>query len=101
MASQEISIISVDYARSLVTYALGNPTGLTVQMAFTTSAKAPLISAFVAAAWESLTAPYYVISLVGAGTLSVLPVGYYYKWIRVTNNPQLPAIPAGKLIITP
>lgn len=98
--TQEISVTSIDYARSLVTWVLGNPTGLPVTMAFSMAPPAPALNLYVAAEWESLTAPYMVISLVGIGTLSVLAPGFYYKWVRVANSPQFAAFPAGILRIT-
>lgn len=101
--TQEISITSVDYARSLVTYSVGNPTGLAVTMGFSTSRNiSPVLNTYVPAAWESVVGPpYYVICLVGIGGAITLPQGFYFKWIHVVNTPQLPAFPAGTLRITP
>lgn len=103
--TQEIAVTSVDYARSLVTYQIGstfpNPTSLPVQMGFSLSPVSPPLITYVNATWETSTSPpYYVICLIGVGA-TVLAVGYYYKWIRLTNTPQIPAFRAGTLRIIP
>lgn len=79
-----------------------NPTGDTVQFAFTLGGANP--STWYAGTWASTTpltsGAYLAQCLVGPGGTVALTRGSYSCWIKITDNPEIPVIPAGQLQIT-
>lgn len=73
-----------------------NPTGDTVEIGFSLTSAAP--GSFMTAAWVTVTNASPVIYrarvLVPAGTLVA---GTYTMWLRITDNPETPVIPAGQI----
>lgn len=83
--------------------ALINPTSDVVAMAFPAESVDPVTGDWQAAEWEtdSSTVPvtYLAKCLVGPGGTIALSVGLYDVWVRVTDNPEVPARRAGNLEI--
>lgn len=96
------SIEGLEWARATV--ASGGTAVLTddvVEMAFAAPFVTPGDTDWLTAEWESGGPPYIARVLVGegAGPLggTALPVGTYYAWVRVTDQPEIPARPAFQL----
>lgn len=103
--SISISALSLEYVRVPVyakeAGATVDPTGLTVQMAFTTTT--PVTGDWKSASWETdaTTDPdtYYARCLVGpAGTIT-LSAGTYLVWVKITSSPEIPVKFAGGLTV--
>jgi hypothetical protein len=78
-----------------------NPTGDTVQMAFMLTGN-PGPSDWHAASWDTWTYPtlqYVAKCLIGPNSSVSLAVGTYTVWVKVTDNPEVPVLPAATLII--
>jgi hypothetical protein len=82
-----------------------NPTGDTVEFAFTTGTAKPGAGDWKTGSWDG-TQPqtpsnaYIAHCLVGPGGTVELAAGRYRMWVRVTDNPEVPVIPFGMLQIT-
>lgn len=82
-----------------------NPTGDLVEFAFTTATAKPAPGDWKTGTWDG-TQPrppgnaYIAHCLVGPGGTVELPTGRYTMWVRVTDNPEVPVIPFGRLYIT-
>jgi hypothetical protein len=50
--------------------------------------------------WVTEGGIYYAQALVGPGSSSILAVGFYDVYVKVTDNPEVPVIRAGLLEIT-
>lgn len=80
-----------------------DPTGDVVEMAFMATTDKPADEDWTTGSWEPYTGrgPYFARVLVGAsGDSTTLAVGTYNVWVRITDDPETPARPAGKLIIS-
>lgn len=112
MADYEISAASTEY----ISYPLINPTvnGLpydptadVVQFGFVTAAPntGTSPSTWVTGSWSTVTpagsaASYVARCLIGpANSGNVLAVGQWWVWIKVTDNPEVPAKPVGTLTV--
>ena len=81
-----------------------NPTGDTVQMAFT-----PLTypetspASWVTGSWATFPGPaYWAEALVGpANGGTALSLGTYQVWLKITDNPEVPVLQPCLLTITP
>lgn len=73
-----------------------DPTGDTVEMAFTISGD-PVT--WHTAAWVSGASPPRTRLLVGSGAVE-LAAGLYTVWLRITDSPEVPVIRAGFLQIS-
>lgn len=102
------SALSLEYVKVIVAARVSgttvNPTGDTVQMAFTAIDVDPIAGDWKAASWETdaTTSPitYFARCLVGpAGTITLV-VGTYDCWVRITDSPEIPARKSGNLQIT-
>lgn len=49
--------------------------------------------------WETISGRYYARCLVGPGGTVTLAVGNCNVWVKVTDNPEVPIMPAGTLTI--
>jgi len=82
-----------------------NPTGDTVEFAFTPVTAKPAAGDWKTGTWDG-TQPqtpgnaYIAHCLVGPGGTVALAAGKYTMWVRVTDNPEVPVIPFGRLHIT-
>lgn len=102
--AQTISTASLEYVRVPVTVtksgAAYNPTGDTVQMTFVSSARSPNAGdTWYAGSWETAGSTYYALCLVGPGGTVVLTAGTWYVWVKVTDAPEVPALPAGVIVV--
>lgn len=103
----ELSPLSTEYVEIPVSVvksgAVVSPTADTVQFAFMPLGKAPGVSDWHAGDWETLPGPpavYMARVLVGPGTGGVVvPAGSYVVWVKVTDNPEVPVLQAGTLVI--
>lgn len=91
---------SLQYVPVIVTAMGGNPTTDTVMMAFTTGTD-PQPGDWKTAAWDT-SAPlgsnqFLAQCLVGPGGTVQLAAGQYAIWVKVTDNPEIPILPAGQL----
>jgi hypothetical protein len=103
------SALSREYVSAAITAnAAGtpvNPTNDVVEFAFTAVSTAPAPSDWKPGSWDG-TQPrtpggaYIAHCLVGPGGTIQLPAGRYTMWVRVTDNPEVPVIPFGQLVIT-
>jgi len=80
-----------------------NPTSDPVQFAFVTGTSTPpQTGSWVAGEWDTLPGPIYPYQakcLIGpAGTITLAP-GTYIRWVKVTDNPEVPVLQAGQVII--
>lgn len=105
----KLSVLTKEYVKiavkAKVAGAFVNPTTDTVQMAFVTSG-APTGGDWKAASWETdaTTEPdtYFARCLVGGvgtGATAELAVGDYEIWIKITDTPEVPARPNGRLVM--
>lgn len=82
-----------------------NPTGDVVEFAFTTVTAKPAPGDWKTGSWDG-TQPhqpdgaYIAHCLVGPGGTVELAAGQYVMWVRITDNPEVPVIPFGRLHIT-
>jgi hypothetical protein len=98
-----ISTVSREYVRVPVAATISgvayDPTHDTVQMGFTPGYSNDPPLAWNAAVWDSGGPPYYALCLVGPGGTTSLTVGTYQVWVRITDNPEQPALLAGQLVV--
>ncbi len=94
---------SLQYINAVVTALDRNPTTDVVQMAFTTQGGRPQSSDWKAASWDTAASVginnYLARCLVGPGGTVTLTTGQYAIWVKVTDNPEVPELPAGQLAI--
>lgn len=79
-----------------------DPTADVIEMAFMATTDKPGDADWQTGSWEPYTGrgPYVARCLIGAGDdANALDVGTYNVWLRITDDPETPARPAGKLII--
>lgn len=100
-----ISSLSTEYIKCQVEFTVAgvvtDPSTDTVQMAFVAPGTDPVSGDWTAASWESdITTPSkpirYVRCLMGPGA-KVLAKGSYTVWVKIADNPETPAKPAGLL----
>jgi len=104
---------STVYVRVVVTSELPNgttvnPTSDTVQFAFigpyastgTASSNPPTsTTTYCSGSWDSGT-PYTAKCLIGPnGGVTTLTTGAYQVWIKITDNPEVPVLLAGPLLV--
>jgi hypothetical protein len=79
-----------------------NPTGDTVLMAFlpVPPPAQPTALEWINASWQSFTAPYIALCLVGPGGATTLTQGQWYVWIKITAAPEVPVKYCGVLQIS-
>ncbi len=91
---------STQYVPVIVTAMGGDPTADVVAMAFTTGTD-PQPSDWQSASWDTSSAlgsnQYLAQCLVGPAGAIQLAVGQYAIWVKVTDNPEIPILPAGQL----
>jgi hypothetical protein len=77
-----------------------NPTADTVQMAFVAGPAQPVT--FYAGNWVTTVQGTYIARcLVGpANSGVVLAPGLYACWVKVTDSPEVPVLPAGTIQVT-
>ena len=94
---------SLQYIPIIVTCLGGNPTTDTVQMAFTATGVDPQPADWQTASWDTSATlgpnQYLAQCLVGPGGTVALTNGTYQIWVKVTDNPEIPQLPAGQLLI--
>lgn len=94
---------SLQYVNAIVTAADVNPTGDSVYMAFTNQGARPQSGDWKAASWNTAANVgvnnYLARCLVGPGGTVTLTTGQYAIWVKVTDNPEVPELPAGQLSI--
>jgi hypothetical protein len=100
--STEYVLIPVAVTKAGVSY---NPTSDTVQFAFmSTPTQIPGVSDWQTGAWDTdstnILYPYTAKCLVGpAGTIT-LTDGTYVIYLKITDNPEIPVLVAGQLVIS-
>lgn len=103
--SQTIASASLQYVRAPVAATVNgaafNPTVDTVQMAFTSTFREPVLADFNAGSWETAGSTYYARCLVGPGGAVALAAGVWFVWVKITDSPEIPVLPAGTLTVTP
>lgn len=82
-----------------------NPTSDTVQFAFmTTPTQVPQVSDWVSGSWDTDSSnflyPYSAKCLVGPSGTITLTVGTYVIYVKIQDNPEIPVLTAGQLIVT-
>lgn len=91
-ADLTISSLSAAFVKVPVTAVVSgadhNPTADAVQMAFTA------IGDWRTGSWETYQGLFYARCLVGAG---VLAVGFYWVWLKITDDPETPVLLSGTL----
>lgn len=94
---------SLQYVNTIVTIPDANPTTDVVAMAFTVQGVRPQSTDWKTASWNTaaLVGPnnYLARCLVGPGGTVQLAAGQYKIWVKITDNPEIPQIPAGQLTI--
>jgi hypothetical protein len=98
----KISILSTVFVKSRITATKNgltyNPTADTAEIAFVGPGVTPAPGDWHAGTWETAgTGVYYARLLVGPVGGLVLATGAYTMWIRITDNPEVPALEAGGL----
>jgi hypothetical protein len=74
-----------------------NPTGDVVEAAFKAPGVNPANPDWVAATWVTVNqSRFFALCLVGPGVGAAinLSAGTYKMWLRITDNPEVPVIPA-------
>lgn len=100
-----MSALSLEYVRVRVQATENgtpeDPSGDLVVMAFPVSGVAPVSGDWKSAGWETdaTTTPdtYYARCLVGPSGTVTLSAGTFDVWVKVTDNPEVPALKAGLL----
>lgn len=98
------SVLTKEYVRVKVAASLPdgtvvNPTATTVRLAFTAPGVDPVTNDWqTTTTWATVGSSYYAQCLVGPGAV-VLVKGRYRVMVKVTDNPEVPAIDAGTLSI--
>jgi hypothetical protein len=99
--STEYVLIPVAVSKAGVPY---NPTSDTLQFAFMpTPTQVPSGGDWVAGVWETdstnILYPYLAQCLVGPTGSTALTTGTYVMYIKITDNPEIPVLAAGQLVI--
>lgn len=99
--STEYVLIPVAVTKSGVVY---DPTADTVQMAFMpTPTQVPITADWQVASWDTdstnILYPYTAKCLVGPAGVISLGTGTYVIYLKITDNPEVPVLPAGTLAI--
>jgi len=92
----QISSISTEYVKVKVSKDdKTSPTSDTVAMAFLLTETSPTIGDWLTAGWQTMTVDgetvYLARCLVGPGGVKTLSPGEYWVWVKVTDNPEIPA----------
>lgn len=98
MSLLRVSRLTLEYVRTTVT-ASADPTGDVVEFAFVTTDR-PGDTDWETGGWDPDVTTYDARILVGPGGTVELDAGTYGCWIRVTDNPERPAIYFGTMIVT-
>lgn len=102
-----LSVLSLEYVKiPVAAIKLGSPvdpTGDVIAMAFPVSGVEPVAGDWKTGSWEISTyngvTTYLARCLVGPGGAIALAIGTYDIWIKITDNPEIPVIHAGQLVI--
>ena len=93
ISAQSLQYVKVPVAAKLAGVVV-NPTGDVVQLAFPSAGAPP--ATWFSGAWEtdsSSSSPVYLArTTVGPGGPAVLALGTYDIWVKVTDNPEIPAL---------
>jgi len=103
-----VSSLSLEYVRVAVSATANgsvvNVSADIVTMAFPVTGVAPVIGDWKSSSWETdathTPATYYARCLVGPAGTVVLTAGTYDVWVKVTDNPEIPARKAGELFVS-
>lgn len=100
--STEYVLIPVQATKNGIAY---DPTGDTVQFAFMpTATQVPGVSDWVNGAWDTTSGnpiyPYNAKCLVGPMGTTILSIGTYVIYIKVTDSPEVPVLVGGQLQIS-
>lgn len=98
--STEYVLVPISAVKAGVSY---NPTGDVVQFAFMpTATQVPQVSDWVAGSWDSVPTdviyPYVAKCLIGPGG-TVLGIGTYIIYLKITDNPEIPVLIGGQVEI--
>ena len=99
--STEYVLIPVQVTKAGVPY---DPTGDVLQFAFMPNAvQVPSSGDWVAGVWETVPTniiyPYNAKCLVGPTGSTVLTLGTYVMYLKITDNPEVPVLVGGQLVI--
>jgi hypothetical protein len=95
----QISSLSTEYVEVRLRNLDNDPTDADVDMAFKATGE-PETDDWVSATWETRGSAYFARCLVGPEGSTDPGNGSYTVWVRVTADPEIPIIPAGRLKIT-
>ena len=100
--STEYVLVPLQVTKAGVPY---NPTSDTLQFAFMpNSVQVPVTADWVAGVWESVPTniiyPYNAKCLVGPTGTTVLTLGTYVMYLKITDNPEVPVLIGGQLVIS-
>jgi hypothetical protein len=100
--STEYVLVPLQVTKAGVPY---NPTSDTLQFAFMpNSVQVPVTADWVAGAWESVPTniiyPYNAKCLVGPTGTTVLTLGTYVMYLKITDSPEVPVLIGGQLVIS-
>jgi hypothetical protein len=100
--STEYVLIPIQVTKAGVPY---NPTSDTLQFAFMpNSVQVPITGDWVSGVWETVATniiyPYNAKCLVGPTGSTVLTLGTYVIYLKITDNPETPVLVAGQLVIS-
>jgi hypothetical protein len=103
LANTSIYSTSLEEVPANVTAPVGvNPTSDAVYMAFLSvpPPAQPTSGQWNVAGWQSLSAPYVALCLVGPGGTTTLTAGQWYCWVKITASPEVPVKYAGILQVS-
>ena len=89
----QISSLSTVYVNIPITATPHDPTADVVEVAFINGPTAPQTTDWHTAAWLSGATVPTILILVGPGGVP-LPPGKYTVWVHITDNPEVPVMPA-------
>jgi hypothetical protein len=100
--STEYVLVPISATKSGVAY---NPTGDVVTMAFMpTAIQQPGLSDWMASSWDTdstnIIYPYNVKCLVGPSGVITLNTGTYVIFVKIVDNPEIPVLQVGQLIVS-
>jgi hypothetical protein len=104
-----LSQASLEYVQATVTALVAdapyNPTADTVAFAFLAPGTSPMGATWVTGSWASTQSPtgngsYTAQCLVGPAGATQLAPGSYQVWVKITDSPEVPVIPAYLLTVT-
>lgn len=96
---------SLQYIPIEVTTSAGDPTGDVIQAAFVAPNTRPGPSDWQAAFWTGAVNPtlqpgtYMALCLIGVGASFTPAAGEYQVYIKITDSPEIPVLPAGTLVV--